>query len=123
MLGSCVGHCSIRKYKNSSIQHRHSNTRSHPKNILTLWQVQHGQILITLLLQHAELPHHTITVKAQIFMTTTQFFTESTGYFMQILDSLVKHMVSSVEVCLPHQYLCSCNFPELCISLHHKINK
>jgi hypothetical protein len=37
-------------------------------------------------------------------MTTIQFFTESTGYFMQILDSLVKHMVSSVEVCRTVQY-------------------
>lgn len=63
-------------------------------------QVQHGQILITLLLQHAEQRHHAITVKAQIFMTTVQFFTESTGYFMQILDSLLKHLVSSIEVLL-----------------------
>eukprot|EP00026_Physarum_polycephalum_P002241 Phypoly_transcript_02246.p1 GENE.Phypoly_transcript_02246~~Phypoly_transcript_02246.p1 ORF type:complete len:848 (+),score=75.45 Phypoly_transcript_02246:95-2638(+) len=70
------------------------------QSIYDCLKVQHGQILITLLLQHAELPQHPIAVKSSIFKTIIQFFNESaiiSGYFMQILDAVVKNMVSSVE--------------------------
>jgi hypothetical protein len=60
-------------------------------------KAQHEQILMTLLLQHLD-QNRPAKIKKQVVDIMLEFFRESTGHFMQILDTFTRHLVSSVEI-------------------------
>lgn len=53
---------------------------------------------MTLLLQHLD-QNRPASIKKQVTLIMVEFFRESTGHFIQILDALARHLVASVEVC------------------------
>lgn len=60
-------------------------------------KAQHEQILMTILLQHLD-QNRPANIKKQVVHIMLEFFREATGHFMQILDTLTRHLVSSVEI-------------------------
>jgi hypothetical protein len=65
--------------------------------IFNCLKAQHEQILMTLLLQHLD-QNRPANIKRQVVLIMLEFFRESTGHFMQVLDTLTRHLVSSVEI-------------------------